>query len=293
MFDQNPDIEAIVEQAVVIAIKYKHSFVTVEHLLLALLRTENFRTMVLEFGANWEEIHSELQMIIEIRFQDIIDEEVKQPKKTHALERVFSRAFTQVLFSGRPKFQTMDLYISIANEPNSYAAWIMRKYGVDTQKLIDFYNFQYTGENELKGVTNKAIRILEEFCTNLNTMVDEGKIDPVIGRIEEINDISETLARKIKNNVIMVGDPGVGKTAVVEGLAHRIYHKNVPTNLLELRCQHIDEKKSEKWGSTTMCNKLLSKIVPGTNIEVKCPRCKNMTISLEQFPALLPETTDE
>ena len=67
----------------------------------------------------------------------------------------------------------------------------------------------------------------------------------------------------------------------------------VPTNLLELRWQHIDEKKSEKWGSTTMCNKLLSKIVPGTNIEVKCPRCKNMTISLEQFPALLPETTDE
>jgi len=232
MFDQNPEIEAIVDTAVEIAMQYKHSFVTVEHLLLSLLRTDNFRTMILEFGANWEAIHSELQHIIETRLVDIIDENAVPPKKTHALERVFSRAFTQVLFSGRQKFQTMDLYISINNEQNSYAAWVMRKYGIEIQKLIDFYNFNYTGENEIKGVANKAIRLLEEFCTNLNTMVDEGKIDPVIGRMSEINDISETLARKTKNNIIMVGDPGVGKTAVVEGLAYRIQHKDVPTNLL-------------------------------------------------------------
>jgi len=233
MFDQNPEIEAIVDKAVEIAMQYNHSFVTVEHLLLSLLRTENFRTMILEFGANWEAIHSELQHIIETRLTDIVVENTGPPKKTHALERVFSRAFTQVLFSGRQKFQTMDLYISISNEQNSYANWVMRKYGVDIQKLIDFYNFNYTGENEIKGVANKAIRFLEEFCTNLNTMVDEGKIDPVIGRMSEINDISETLARKTKNNIIMVGDPGVGKTAVVEGLAYRIQHKDVPTNLLE------------------------------------------------------------
>ena len=144
MFDQNPEIEAIVDKAVEIAMQYKHSFVTVEHLLLSLLRTENFRTMILEFGANWEAIHSELQHIIETRLTDIVVENTGPPKKTHALERVFSRAFTQVLFSGRQKFQTMDLYISINNEQNSYATWVMRKYGVEIQKLIDFYNFNYT-----------------------------------------------------------------------------------------------------------------------------------------------------
>lgn len=232
MFDSNPEIEAIVEEAVKIAITHNHSFVTVEHILLALLKTDTFKQMLIDFGANWTALHDELHIILNTRFVDIVDTSVSQPKKTHALERVFSRAFTQVLFSGRQKFQIMDLYISITNEPHSYATWVLRKYGIETQKLIDFYNIHYCGDDEKQNIANKATQVLEEYCTNLNTLVDKGKIDPVIGRIGEINDISETLARKAKNNVIMVGEPGVGKTAVVEGLAYRIQHKDVPSNLI-------------------------------------------------------------
>jgi ATP-dependent Clp protease ATP-binding subunit ClpA len=232
MLEQNPEIEAIVEEAVKIAMHYKHSFVTVEHILIALMKTDNFKTMMLEYGVNYTDLYNELTTIVETRFHDIIDETGPTPKKTHALERVFSRAFTQVLFSGRQKFQTIDLFISITNETNSYAAWLMRKYGVEQDPLIEFYNTEYCGPNDKHGSQSKALQILEEFCTNLNTLVDEGKIDPVIGRQSEINDIAETLARKSKNNVIMVGDAGVGKTAVVEGLAYRIQHKDVPSNLM-------------------------------------------------------------
>ena len=233
MLEQNPEIDAIVEEAVQIAMHYHHAFVTVEHVLMALMKTENFTTMLKEFGADYDSLYKELVNVIEIKFLDIIDESKPTPRKTHALERVFSRAFTQVLFSGRQKFQTVDLFVSITNESNSYAAWLMRKYGILTDELIEFYNKKYCGPNDKHGIENKALQILEEFCTNLNTLVDEGKIDPVIGRQSEINDIAETLARKSKNNVIMVGDAGVGKTAVVEGLAYRIQHKDVPSNLME------------------------------------------------------------
>lgn len=233
MFDQNPEIEAIVQEAVEIAIDYSHRFVTTEHLLLSLIRTENFRVMLNEFGANYNDLISELESILETRFGDIVDPLESHPKKTHALERIFSRAFTQVLFSGRQKFQTIDLFISIGNEQSSYAAWLLRKHGIDADELVNFYNHNYCGPNDKSNIKNRAVQILEEYCTNLNGLVDEGKIDPVIGRQQEINDIAETLARKTKNNVIMVGDAGVGKTAVVEGLAYRIQHKDVPINLVD------------------------------------------------------------
>lgn len=232
MFDQNPEIEAIVEEAMEIALDYNHKFVATEHLLLSLLRTKNFKTMLEEFGVDYNNLVNELESILESRFEDIVDVTEVRPKKTHALERIFSRAFTQVLFSGRQKFQTIDLYVSITNEHSSYASWIMRKYGVLPEDLIEFYNKTYCGPNDKQGIQDRALQILEEYCTNLNNLVDEEKIDPVIGRQSEINDIAETLARKTKNNVIMVGDAGVGKTAVVEGLAYRIQHEDVPQNLL-------------------------------------------------------------
>ncbi len=232
MFEQNPEIEAIVDEAMEIALDYSHKFVTTEHLLLALVRTKNFKIMLEEFGVEYDELTTELEQILETRFEDIVDPAETRPKKTHALERIFSRAFTQVLFSGRQKFQTIDLFISITNEHSSYASWIMRKHGVIPEELVEFYNKTYCGPNDKSAIQNRAIQILEEYCSNLNKLVDEGKIDPVIGRQSEINDIAETLARKTKNNVIMVGDAGVGKTAVVEGLAYRIQHEDVPSNLL-------------------------------------------------------------
>ena len=232
MFEQNPEIEAIVDEAMEIALDYSHKFVTTEHLLLALIRTKNFKIMLEEFGVDYSALVTELEEILETRFEDIVDPAETRPKKTHALERIFSRAFTQVLFSGRQKFQTIDLFISITNEHSSYASWVMRKHGVIPEELVEFYNKTYCGPNDKSAIQNRAIQILEEYCSNLNKLVDEGKIDPVIGRQSEINDIAETLARKTKNNVIMVGDAGVGKTAVVEGLAYRIQHEDVPSNLL-------------------------------------------------------------
>ena len=111
MLESNPEIDGIVEEAVKIAQFYKHAFVTIEHVLMALMQTDSFRTMLTEYGVNYDGLYNEVVNVIETKFTDIVDSTASQPKKTHALERVFSRAFTQVLFSGRQKFQTIDLFI--------------------------------------------------------------------------------------------------------------------------------------------------------------------------------------
>jgi ATP-dependent Clp protease ATP-binding subunit ClpA len=168
------------------------------------------------------------------------------PQRTHSLERVFNRAFTQVLFSAREEMLPIDLFLSISQEPNSHAAYFFLKYGINRKKLVEFFsenNQERLGHKPTKRDTTKkdyADKILEEFCTNLNQQVKEGKIDPVIGREYELEEIAQVLARRHKSNVLMIGDPGVGKTAIAEGLAHKIIHGEVPEYLKEYTVYNLE-----------------------------------------------------
>jgi ATP-dependent Clp protease ATP-binding subunit ClpA len=239
MLQTNPEIDHVIEEATKIAIKLSHEYVTLEHVFLAMLRYEPFKDLLVNFGADVQSLENELEDYL-LSQVDLISTD-GDPKKTHALERTFNRAFTQVLFSSRTHITIIDLFVSIHAENNSYAHYFMVKYGLERAKLIELYNKSYkTDSSKTITDTARADKVLEHFCTNLNKLAVDGKIDPVIGRNFETNEIVEVLARRNKNNVLLIGDPGVGKTAIAEGLALSITLKTVPDYLHDYTVYNLD-----------------------------------------------------
>jgi ATP-dependent Clp protease ATP-binding subunit ClpA len=153
-----------------------------------------------------------------------------RPKKTQAMERMLNRAFTQTLFSGRTTIHPIDVFLSMLKEKKSFAAFCMRKHGIDSEKFSNFIEAeQIVGEAASEQYsTSQLEKIISSFCENLSIKAKRGKIDPVIGRANEIEETVLILARRQKANVMLVGDPGVGKTAIAEGLAVEIANDNVP-----------------------------------------------------------------
>ena len=227
MLRPNPEIELIVEKASEFAAKYGHTYVTTEHLSLALINYKNFRTMLEEFGTDWQGLNDAfIKYLKENKFGKRIEpgQEVKL-LRTHALERVFNRAYTQVLFGGREHMQTIDVFLSICAEEKSYSVYLFKKYSVGKKELVDFFNKTYvhSAMDPSKQMDTRLVeRNLNEYTENLNVLAKAEKIDPVIGRQNEINELCQVLAKRNKSNVLLVGDPGVGKTAIAEGLALKI-----------------------------------------------------------------------
>ena len=239
MLQTNPEIDHIVSEATQLAKNLNHEYVTLEHVFLSLVRFDPFRDLLVQFGADADGLEAELEAYL-LQATNLIVVDI-EPKKTHSLERVFNRAFTQVLFSSRKQIELMDLFLSIHAENNSYAHYFMIKYGLDRAKLVEVFNKNYKSEaGKVIANSDRADKILEHYCDNLNTAAKEGKIDPVIGRTQETADIIEILARRNKSNVLMIGDPGVGKTAIAEGLALSIVSKTVPRYLQDYTIYNLD-----------------------------------------------------
>jgi ATP-dependent Clp protease ATP-binding subunit ClpA len=242
MIQANPEIELIISAAGDNAKRHKHEYVTLEHLLYAILNYRPFGDLLKNFGTDVDAILSDIDSY-NSRFDNgnQTDDEDLQPKKTHALERVFNRSLTQVLFSGRNHMQVMDLFLSITGEQNSHAAYFIIKHGIDRAKIIEFYNENYKEGNSRKNASKqRAIEVLKEYCDDLNELANEGKIDPVIGREHELDEIAHVLAKRNKSNILMVGDAGVGKTAIAEGLARRIVEGDVPDYLKDYTVYNLD-----------------------------------------------------
>ena len=238
MLNHNPEMDLILQKAYEFANKLNHKYVTTEHLALSLINYKNFKIMLEAFGTDYEMLHKELKAYVEQL--PIVSKVPTDPQRTHGLERVMNRAFTHVLFSGRRHLQTIDLFLSIMKEERSHITYLFNKYGVSSNKLVDFFNKTYTGENEKELHNEFANEILMEYTTNLNQMATDKKIDPVIGREPEIEEICQVLAKRNKSNVLLIGDPGVGKTAIAEGLAKRIVDGNVPEYLKESKIYNLD-----------------------------------------------------
>src|SRR6056300_1593342 len=147
----NPEIESIIEEAIKLATNNNHKYVTVEHLSLALIRFESFRKVLLSYGVSVPQFEQELEAYIaEQKFLVKEGEKVAKPKKTNALERVFNRAGTQVLFSGRRYVSTLDLYLAIMSESQSHSHYFFLKYGIKRKEFSTHWNSTYPKNPEVK-----------------------------------------------------------------------------------------------------------------------------------------------
>jgi ATP-dependent Clp protease ATP-binding subunit ClpA len=222
----NPEIEQIVDLAVKLARDRHHEYVMTEHVLLAMLHHAPFRQVVEKFGTDVVRLEQELEAYL-ASLANLVTTKDVQPKKTNALERCFNRALTQVLFTGRRTISTVDLYLAMMSETNSHAHYFLLKYGVKKAEFVEFYQANYK-QSDVRLTDQQATEILTEHCTNLTAMAQENRLEPMIGRTFELNEMIATLARRFKANVLLVGDPGVGKTAIVEGLAQELAAGRVP-----------------------------------------------------------------
>ena len=226
----NPEITGIVEQAVKIASNLKHEYVVTEHLLLAMLKHPPFRKTLTSFGVEVDKMEQEVEHYL-VSLTGLVSKiPDTQPRKTTALERLFNRANVQVMCTGRRAMSTVDLYLSIMSEGNSHAHYFLLKYGVKKQEFVDHWQKHYKSASASESTMSQdqANEILTEYCTNLTLMAQNNRLEPLIGRSEELHEMITVLARRFKANVLMVGDPGVGKTAIIEGLAQEIHAGRVP-----------------------------------------------------------------
>ena len=223
----NPEIEQLVDQAVKIARTKQHEYVLTEHLLLAMIQHAPFRKVVEKYGVEVEMMEAELDAYLDSQMNLVRDRADLQPRKTQTLERIFNRANVQVMFTGRRSLSVIDLYLSIMAETNSHAHYYLLKYGIRKSEFVEFYQKTYS-QADVKLSSQQADDILTEHCTNITAQAAANQLEPLIGRVDELQEMITVMARRFKANVLMVGDPGVGKTCIVDGLAQEINAGRVP-----------------------------------------------------------------
>ena len=244
MIEPSQRLQTIFENSIKLAKKLEHEYITIEHLVYSIMSDTDSYNQIQEFGADANFIKSNLEHYLKNNLNDIKSQESDvKPKKTHSIERVLNRCFSQVLFSGRQRMETFDVVVSVLSEKNSFAFYFLTKGGVTKEKFVNHFQEVLSGTEEQEQTMaspNQVERVINQFCTNLSLQAKQRKIDPVIGRDEEIENIQLVLARRNKCNVLMVGEPGVGKTAIAEGIARKIHEKKVPKFIQDHQVYTLD-----------------------------------------------------
>jgi len=227
--ENNNRINEVIARAFQDALSREHEYVTLEHILRVMLEEEDIRDVLTELDVDVMSLVEEINDWLRIQ-EDIRVEGVTKPRKTATLERCFNRAYTQAIFTGRGHMEPLDLLISMTSEKNSHANFFLAKNGINKETILNYVSKLKDGHSKESKTAKKrdSEKILGKYTTNLNKSAEKQLIDPLIGREKEVFRLAQTLTRKKKNNAIMVGEPGVGKTAIVEGLAVAIIRNEVP-----------------------------------------------------------------
>jgi ATP-dependent Clp protease ATP-binding subunit ClpA len=241
MVEPSKDLQLVFDKSIKDAKKLGHEFVTLEHLLFAMMCSDNFYNLCKGFGAEVDFLKSSLEHHLKNELNEIKIEDPKyKPKKTQTVERVLNRAFTQVLFAGRPNIELSDVALSMLSEKKTHANYYLEKSGISKESFAEYLQAEFETSYEDEEASGAAQKALRAFTTNLNDEVTKNKIDPVIGRQIELDNIALAIGRRSKNNVLLVGDPGVGKTAIAEGMAFNIVQGNVPEFLKDYKVFNLD-----------------------------------------------------
>jgi ATP-dependent Clp protease ATP-binding subunit ClpA len=234
--EENHAINEILEKAFRMALIKEHEYVTLEHLTLVLLENKDIHDLLNAMGISSLPIIEDIKKFLDS--QDyLVVAGLTKPRKTQTLERAFNRAFTQAIFNGRAGIAPQDMLLSILSERNSHACFYLVQHGVTKDSFLEILGKMNKVDNKNAAMAEK---VLNEYCVNLNEEAKQNRIDPLIGRNKEVGTLAQILARRKKRNAILVGDPGVGKTAIVEGLARRIVEGTVSHTLKESIVYSLD-----------------------------------------------------
>ena len=247
------ELEYCLNDAFQSAREARHEFMTVEHLLLAVLDTPKVREILRACGADTQKLRAELKSFIDQNTPRLPEDDEREVQPTLGFQRVLQRAVFHVQSSGKKEVSVANVLVAIFSEKQSHAAYLLSLQDVARLDVVNYISHGLSkiadergdkdeqatgleGEREAEGGSSA----LEKYTTNLNTLATEGKIDPLIGRRTEIQRTIEILCRRRKNNPLYVGEAGVGKTAIAEGLARMIVEGQVPDVLSDCTIFALD-----------------------------------------------------
>ena len=241
ILEPSEELTIVYDKAVEIAMSYHHEYLTLEHLVLSMVTDDKFLNFLNDYPGDIDYVRINLDHFIKNNLRDLINLERKgKPQKTQTVERCLNRAFTQVLFNGRQRIELTDFFLSILSEKKSYCVYYLNKANFTKEKFSDYVQEETIHVDEENISSGGIDKLLAQFTANMNQQVQKNKIDPVIGREVEIESIILALGRRNKANVILVGDPGVGKTAIAEGLAWEIVNGEVPEFIKDHTLYNLD-----------------------------------------------------
>jgi ATP-dependent Clp protease ATP-binding subunit ClpA len=247
------ELELTISQAYQEARNARHEFLTVEHLLLALLDNGSALSILSACGTNVAGLESELRKALRDTVPVLGDEDSRDTQPTIGFQRVLQRALYHVQSAGKQEVIGANVLVAIFSEKDSYAIYLLNKFDVTRLQVVDYIShgispLQSSAKDGLDETTAATLEegteagssALESFTSNLNDRAREGKIDPLIGRQSEVERTIQVLCRRRKNNPLFVGEAGVGKTAMAEGLALRITEGTVPEVLADATLYALD-----------------------------------------------------
>ena len=243
------ELEVSLHMAFMDARQKRHELITVEHLLLAMLDNPSASEVLNSCGANLDKLREDIVGHIEEHTPKVSGKDDVDTQPTLGFQRVIQRAMLHVQSSGKKEVTGANVLVAIFGEKDSHAVYFLHQQGIARLDVVNFiaHGIAKTTENSPKehaqettesdSKTNKG---LETYAVNLNKLVSEGKIDPLIGREPEVERVVQILCRRRKNNPLLVGEAGVGKTAIAEGLAKKIVDKDIPSVLENMTIYSLD-----------------------------------------------------